>query len=82
MDTIYGTDDEKRYLPIHYLAEQLGEKQCSVILKAHILTGSDYTSKTGTKAGALRCSPDKYIANFREEKRPSCDLSICREIFS
>ena len=76
---LYGTGDKKLYLPIHYLAERLGEKQCSVILKAHILTRSDYTSKIGTKAGALRCSPDKYITNFGEENMTSYDMNYAEK---
>ena len=34
----------------------------SVILKAHILTGCDATSKIGTKKGALKVSPKKYLS--------------------
>ncbi len=29
-----------------------------------MLTGSDYTSRVGTKACALKSSPEEYLANF------------------
>ena len=40
---------------MHGLAKQLDDKQSFDILKAHILTGIDYTSKSGTRSGALYC---------------------------
>lgn len=67
---LYGTADHKSY--IHYLPKQLGYKQSSV--KAPILTGSDNTSKIGTKSGALLCSPEKYILNFEEKDTTPNDL--------
>ena len=33
---------------------------CSVIIKAHILTGCDITSKIGTKLWVLKCKPEKF----------------------
>ena len=40
----------------------------SVILKAHILTGCDATSKIGTKKGALKVSPKKYLSKFGNDR--------------
>ena len=45
----YGTGSTSRYLPMHALFEKIGIDLCSVLLKAHILTGCDITSKVGTE---------------------------------
>ena len=37
-----------------------------MILKAHILTGSDVTSKVGTKTAALKAQPERYLQDFGE----------------
>jgi len=37
-----------------------------MIVKAHILTGSDVTSKVGTKAAALKAQPERYLQDFGE----------------
>ena len=50
----FGTSDKTRHIPIHKLGEVLGSNMCSIILKAHILTGCDVTSKIGTKPAALK----------------------------
>jgi len=38
-----------------------------MILKAHILTGSDVTSKVGTKAAALKAQPERYLQDFGQK---------------
>ena len=40
----------------------------SVILKVHILTGCDTTSKIGTKKEALKASPEKYLSKFGNDR--------------
>ena len=40
---------------------------CSNLFKAHVLTGSDTTSKIGTKAAAIKCGQIDYRNNFRLE---------------
>ena len=41
----FGTGDRIRNIPIHMLADKLGEHlSSSIILKAHVLTGCDVTS--------------------------------------
>ena len=47
--------------------KQLGKSKCKVLLKDHILTGSDVTSKIGTKTSALKNNPDQ-LANFGEDE--------------
>ena len=52
-----------------------------MILKAHFLAGSDYTSEMGTKTGALQWSPDEYITNFGEENMTTCDMRNAEKYF-
>ena len=51
----FGTGQNKRFIPVHKLSYKLGPHMCSNLLKAHILTGSDTTSKIGTKAAGIKC---------------------------
>ena len=44
-----GTGEKTRFIPIHTLERKLGHRTCSPVMKAHILTGCDVTSKTGKK---------------------------------
>ena len=60
----FGIGNSSRFIPLHFLASQLGPRVCSVIIKAHILTGCDITSKIGTKVAALKCKPEKYLMTF------------------
>ena len=55
-----GTGDHTRYLPIHIMYENLGTSFCFVLLKTHISTGCDMTSKVGTKESAIKVKPDKF----------------------
>ena len=53
----YGAGNARRFSLIHVLYGSLGHIKSSVILKAHIITGSDVTSKLGTKERALKACP-------------------------
>ena len=45
----FGTGEKTRDIPIHVLANKLGNHlSSSIILKTHVLTGCDVTSKIGT----------------------------------
>ena len=59
-----GVGDTSRYIPIHILADILGEKLCQVLPAVHVLTGCDYTSKFGTKAAALKATPELFLKDF------------------
>ena len=59
-----GTANTKRYIPIHKLAPAHGKSLCSVLPAIHHLTGSDYTSKVGTKQGGLQANPTHYLSKF------------------
>ena len=57
------TGDSSRFIPLHFLIFELGPIVCSVIIKAHILTGCDITSKIGkigTKLSVLKCKPQRF----------------------
>ena len=62
----FGTGDTSRFIPLHLIVSQIGQIVCSVIIKAHILTGCDVTSKIRTKVAALKCNPEKYLITFGE----------------
>ena len=42
------------------------DMMCHIILKAHIMTGCDVTSKVGTKVNALQANLAKYLSRFGE----------------
>ena len=46
---MFGVGDKTRFLPLHLLLYKIGVPKCKVIYKAHILNGSDSTSKIGSK---------------------------------
>ena len=60
----FATGQNKRFIPVHKLSCKLGPQMCSNLFKAHILTGSDFTSKIGTKAAAVKCGQIDYLNNF------------------
>ena len=37
---------------------------CKILPARHVLTGSDTTSKVGTKAGALTAHPTSFLKDF------------------
>ena len=59
-----GAGDTTRYIPVHSLAEKVGPEICKCIIGMHMLTGTDVTSKFGTKASALKAKPEMYLADF------------------
>ena len=61
----FGTGDTSRFIPLHLIASQIWQIVCSVIIKAHVLTGGDVTSKIGTKVAALKCNPEKVFDHIR-----------------
>ena len=61
--------DRQRHIPIHRLAEILGTEKSWALLKAHILTGCDVTSKTGSKSVACKACPEKHLYDFGEDGR-------------
>ena len=68
---LYGTGENRRYLPIHKMHANLGDPMCRVVIKAHILTGDDALSKIGTKHAALALEPIKFLSGFAESEEIS-----------
>ena len=64
---MFGVGDKTRFLPLHLLLYKIGVPKCKVIYKAHILTGSDSTSKIGSKKSAINAKPELYLQRFGEE---------------
>ncbi|MES9880567.1 MAG: hypothetical protein ABW185_06755 [Sedimenticola sp.] len=62
----FGTGEKRRLIPLHRMAERMGEPLCRVIVKAHVLSGDDVTSRIGTKLAAMHCSPIEYLEAFAE----------------
>ena len=61
-----GAAAKKRFLPLHIVAKQIGVQLCLSLPAVHHLTGSDYTSKIGTKDSALQISPEKFLTSFAQ----------------
>ena len=62
----YGTGDSTRCIQTHKLADIMGSSVCKFVLKAHVLSGCDVTSKVGTKTAALENTHENYLRNFGE----------------
>ena len=69
----FGTGSYTRMLPMHIMHSNVGHEMCSVILRLHVLTGCDVTSKIGTKYGALNTKPIDYLKTFGQSK------NLCHE---
>ena len=63
----FGILECQAHIPVHQLAEILGTQKPRALLKAHILTGCDVTSKIGSKTAAFKACPEKYLYDFGEE---------------
>ena len=59
----YGTGNTRRFIPVHKIYEKLGNSVSSVLLKAHVLTGCDLTSKIGTKERVLKACAEPFFTN-------------------
>lgn len=74
-----GKADNRRFIPIHTICENLGPSVTQVLLKAHMGTGCDYISKFGTKHGAMKASPELYLQSFGESYNLTDDEIIKAE---
>ena len=57
-------------IPIHTLVGKLGATK-DVLLAAHFITGSDVTSRIGTKLSALKAQPEKRLSKFGQHLPPT-----------
>ena len=60
-------------VPIHLTVSILGPRQCSAIMKAHVLTGGDVTRQVGSKTSPLKNDPKKYLTQFEEDPQLTFD---------
>ena len=63
----FGILERQRHITVYQLIEILGTKKSRVLLKAHILTGCDVTSKTGSKTAAFKACTEKCLHDFGEQ---------------
>lgn len=62
----FGAGEKTRNIPIHVLANKLGDHLSSLfILKIHVFTGSDVTSKIGRKRSEMNINPERFLEDFR-----------------
>ena len=60
-----GAGEKARYITIHILADKFGDHlSSSTILKTHVLTGFDVTSKIGTKSSATKVNTERFLQTF------------------
>ena len=71
----FGSGERKRHLPLHIVAEKLGQDMCKVLVKVHVLTGDDALSRIGTKHAPFTCELQKYLHSFAESDELS-DVSV------
>ena len=65
--------DKSRHMPVHKLGVVFGTQLCNVILKSHVLTGCDVTSKVGAKAAALNSESEQYLESLGGMNEPSLE---------
>ena len=63
----FGIHERLIHIPVYHLAEILEAERLRALLKAHILTGCDVTSKTGSKSAACKACPEKHLHDFGED---------------
>lgn len=57
-----GVGAMTRQVPVHIMAERIAI--CHVLPALHFLTGSDCTSKVGTKHAGMASTPEVFLTNF------------------
>lgn len=57
-----GVGATTRQVPVHIMAERIAI--CHVLPALHFLTGSDCTSKVGTKHAGMASTPEAFLTNF------------------
>ena len=58
--------DKKRDIPIQVLENKLGDHLLSlIILKIHLLTECDVSSKIGVNSSTMKNNPEKFLEDYR-----------------
>ena len=61
----FGAREKIRNILIHILTDKLGDQlSSSSILKTHVLSGCDVTSRIGTKSSAMKINPERFLQAF------------------
>ena len=83
-----GVKDKLRFLPIHRLAEKLGEDLCKLLPAFHALTGCDTTSglyqigkRKAWKALVKNKNSYSHISGLGEQVPPQPEAARCAEAF-
>ena len=62
----FGAGEKNKDIPIQVLANKLGDHLSSlIILKTHVLTRCDVSSKIETKSSAIKNNPERFFEDFR-----------------
>ena len=64
----FGIHERLIHIPVYHLAKILEAERLRAQLKAHILSGCDVTSKTGSKSAACKAFPENHY-EFGEDGR-------------
>ena len=73
----FGIHERQRYIPVYQLGDILGTEKSLALLKEHILTRCDVTSKIGSKSAAFKTCPEKHLYDFGED---GISLPNCRKV--
>ena len=76
----FGTQQKKRDVPLHRLAEHLGDEKCLALLKAHILTGCNVTSEVGDKGNCLKIKSRDFLETLWRRTISRFEFVTCREV--
>ena len=63
----WSLERERQSIPIYQLAEILRTEKSQALLKAHVLTRFDVTSKIGSKSAVFKACPEKLLYDFGED---------------
>ena len=72
---MFGVGDKTLFLLLHLLLYKIGVPKCKVIYKAHILNGSDSTSKIGSKKSPINANSELHLQQFGEENELSVETA-------
>ena len=75
----FGIKNGCKNIPIHKVGQQRDGEKYSALLKAHILTGCDVTSKIGTKASGIASKPKSYFDDFAIDRLRDSSVVCCKK---
>ena len=57
----YGLKEREQHAPIHRLADILESDRSRALLKTHVLTGYDFTSKVESKLSSINAEQERFL---------------------